>query len=117
IVLPDILAADGRNGRGPSAAAKSPETDVELMHALIADVAVAGVPEPMPRVFVLVHAVRLPLRGTEEHVPVEAGGNGGVGRVADREAAEVTESARVIDLPNGAFVQQLHGANLVRNRA
>src|SRR6266404_5250676 len=83
------------------------------MHSLIADVTVAGIPDPVPVVGKLVFAVWFPLRRTEEEVPIETGRNGLIRSVADREAAPVTERARMINLADRALIDELDGAHLV----
>jgi hypothetical protein len=50
VVLVDVLAS-GRNGARWQAAAEAPARHIHLVDTLIADVAVARVPEPVPVVF------------------------------------------------------------------
>src|ERR1035438_2380085 len=45
VVGVDVLAAGGNDALGPGDFAEAPARDVHFMHALIADIAVAGVPE------------------------------------------------------------------------
>ena len=97
-----------RYRRRPPAAAHPPQADVQFVHPLVADIAVARIPEPVPVIGVLVFAVRLHLRGAEEQIPIEACRNRGIGRVADRKAAAEAEPARMIHLPDRALAQQLH---------
>src|SRR5260370_8810618 len=87
------------------------------MHALVADVAVAGVPDPVPVIGELILAVWFPLRRTQEQIPIETGRHGFIGRVADRKPAPETERSRMIDLAYRALIDQLDGAHLVREGA
>src|SRR5258708_3265252 len=83
------------------------------MDSLIADIAVASVPDPVPVVGELIFAVRLPLRRPEEEVPIETGRYGLIRRMADREAPPETQRTRMIYLSDRAFVDELDGAHLV----
>src|SRR5260370_38738280 len=83
------------------------------MHFLIADIAVAGIPDPVPVIGELIFTVWFPLRRTEEEVPIETGRNGLIRSVSDREAAPVTERARMINLADRALIDELDGAHLV----
>src|SRR5262249_18355045 len=71
VVLVDILAARGDYCLGHSGFTQTPARDIHLMHALIADVAIAGVPEPMPVVLEAVLAIRTHGSGAEKFVPVQ----------------------------------------------
>src|ERR1035441_5804785 len=48
IVGVEVLGAGGDHALGPGDFAQAPARDIHFMHALIADVAVAGIPEPVP---------------------------------------------------------------------
>src|SRR5579872_2699220 len=87
------------------------------MHALVADVAVAGVPDPVPVVGEFIFAIWLPLRGAQEEIPIEAGGDWFIGSVADRKPAAEAEGARMIDLADRALIDQLDRSHLVREGA
>src|SRR5260370_19440480 len=87
------------------------------MHALVADVAVAGVPDPVPVIGELILAVWFPLRRTQEQIPIETGRHGFIGRVADRKPAPETERSRMIDLAYRALIDQLGRSHLVWERA
>src|ERR1700730_687276 len=83
------------------------------MHSLIADIAIASVPDPVPVVGELIFAVRLPLRRSEEEVPIETGRHGLIRSVADREAAPETECAGMIYLTDRDLIDELNGVHLV----
>src|SRR5437867_11249718 len=92
IVLPYVLAACGGNRNRPASAVQTPGADIHLVHALIADISVARIPEPVPVVSEFIFAVRLPLRGAEKTVPIKSRGNRFIGRVADGETAPEAEA-------------------------
>src|SRR5205814_10468024 len=48
VIVVGVLAAHRHRGLGPLGVSQSPPADAHLMHALITDIAVAGVPEPVP---------------------------------------------------------------------
>src|ERR1700730_18441234 len=83
------------------------------MHSLIADIAIASVPDPVPVVGELIFAVRLPLRRSEEEVPIETGRHGLIRGMADREAAPETERPRLISLTDRALIDELNGVHFV----
>ena len=114
VVFPGILAASRRYQRGPACAAQAPGANIHLVHTLVADVAVAGVPEPVPVVCEFVLAVRFPLRGAKEFIPIKPRGHRLVRRMADGEAPSETKPAGVVNLTDHAFAQQLHCADFVR---
>ena len=87
------------------------------MHALIPDVAVAGVPEPVPVVGEPVPCVGAHWRGSEEEIPVEARRHWRGRRVPDRLPAAKAKAAGHVDLADGAFAQHLHCKALVADRA
>ena len=82
------------------------------MHALVADVAVAGVPEPVPVVFEAQLVEGPHRRRSEEQVPVHAGRRRAVGLVADRGAALEAQALGHVDLADQAALQRLHGLDL-----
>src|SRR5207253_1264451 len=57
-------------------AAESPARNVNFMHALVADITVAEIPEPMPVVMNQVRVERLFRRRPGPDVEVEVGGGG-----------------------------------------
>src|SRR6185436_8365602 len=110
--LPYVLAAGGRHRSGPAGLAEAPQRNVHFVHALVANVAVAGVPEPEPVVGEFVRAERLLLRRTEEQIPVDSSRNRLVGCVADGEAAPETQRARVVDRADFTLPDQLDRLHL-----
>src|SRR5262249_16149262 len=48
VILPDEFAAARGDRLRPSTAAQAPQRHIHFVHALVADVAVAGIPEPVP---------------------------------------------------------------------
>ena len=82
----DVASADGDNGFGEGGVFDGPAGDVHLMNALVADVAVAEVPEPVPVVVDEVAMEGLFGGGAEPEVEVYVAGNFFVGFVADAPA-------------------------------
>lgn len=82
----DVASADGDDGLGESGVFDGPAGDVHLMNALVADVAVAEVPEPVPVVVDEVAVEGLFGGGAEPEVEVHVAGDFFVGFVADAPA-------------------------------
>src|SRR5438045_2404559 len=82
------------------------------MYALIADVAVAGVPEPVPVVAEAKFVEGTTGRRPEEHVPVHAGRCGGICDVPDGGAALVAEAFGGINIADQTAVDGGHGFHL-----
>lgn len=82
----DVASADGDDGFGESGVFDGPAGDVHLMNALVADVAVAEVPEPVPVVVDEVAVEGLFGGGAEPEVKIHVAGNFFVGFVADAPA-------------------------------
>ena len=82
----DVASADGDDGFGESGVFNGPAGDVHLMNALVADVAVAEVPEPVPVVVNEVAVEGLFGSGAEPEVEVHVAGDFFVGFVADAPA-------------------------------
>src|SRR5579862_4698917 len=113
IVIVDVLAAGGDDGHGQAGTAEAPARDIHLVDALVADVAVAGVPEPVPVVAETQLVEGAHGRGPQELIPIETGRRGAVGFVADTLAALEAESLGEIDLADDALVEQRDGLLLV----
>ena len=94
--------------------AQAPARDIHFVDALIADVAIARVPEPVPVVLETQRVEGAHGRGTEEHVPIDAGRDRRVVGVLDGGAPLEAESLGEVDLADDAFVQLLDGLDLVR---
>ena len=84
------------------------------MDALVADVAVACIPEPVPVIQIPISGVVAHWRGAQKEVPIEPERNRFRGRVPDGYPALIADAARHVDLPYDAAVQQVHGALLMR---
>src|SRR5260370_1095908 len=69
IVAVNVLAAHRNRCLRPFRIAHAPACDTQLMHSLIADVAVAGVPKPMPVVLETQFVNRPHRRGPEKQIP------------------------------------------------
>ena len=82
----DVASAEGNDGFGEGGVFDGPTGDVHLMNALVADVAVAEVPEPVPVVVDEVAVEGLFGSGSEPEVEVYVAGDFFVGFVADAPA-------------------------------
>ncbi len=87
------------------------------MDTLVADVAVAGIPEPMPVVLEAQRIERPHGRRPEENIPIHAGWHRPIGGFSDRLALLEAQSFGVVDLSDRALAQQLDGSPLVWNAA
>ena len=92
----DVPAADRHGAEGLGDFGQDPAGDIHLVHSLVADIAVAGVPEPVPEVREPLLVERPHRRRSEEQVPVQAGGLRAVRRVSDRRAQLVAQRFRRI---------------------
>src|SRR5262249_11505737 len=72
IVIDTELAAEGHRRLGPRGIAECPARDTGFVHTLVPDVAVAGIPEPVPviRKALLVEGPHW--CGAEEQIPIQA---------------------------------------------
>ena len=92
-------AADGQNARRQGVLAQEPAGQVHLVRALVADVAVAGVPDPVPVVVQVLPAQRFHRRRTTPQVIVDAGRDRlFAAHLADAGAVLVTGAQGVEDL-------------------
>ena len=97
--------------------AQPPARDAHFVHALVADVAVAGVPEPVPVVGEAQRVEGAHRRRAEEQIPVHAGRRRAVLLVADRDAALEAQPFGQINVADDAAVQRFHAADLERHAA
>ena len=88
---------------------KSPTRDIDFMDGLVADFAVAGVPDPMPVVVEAIAREGFHGSGTGPEFVIDAGGNGFLRSVADRRAPLVAERASHVDIADGAVAQMMNG--------
>src|SRR6185369_2566902 len=102
------MRADGGD-LGGEIDAEARAGDVDLMDGLVADVAVASVPDPVPVIVEAVLGEGLHGSGAGPEVVVDAGGNGLLGSVADGRAPFVAEAARHVYVADGAVSEVLHG--------
>jgi len=86
------------------------------VHALVADVAVAGVPEPVPVVREAVHRERPHRRRSEKRIPIDAGRNRCHRRPANRFPALVAQPLGHVELADHPLAQKLNRFLLVRDR-
>src|ERR1051325_1309983 len=109
VVLVADPAADTDHARRKLVHAEEPARDVHLVDALIAEVAIAVVPEPMPVVVELAAAQFVLRRGTAPDVVINCLGHRlrAFGQ-ADGVAALVAQSATDDDLAELALLHQLH---------
>ena len=87
------------------------------MDALVADIAVAGVPEPVPVVLESQFVERTLRRRPQEQVPVHARRHGAVLLVSDRTAALEAQSLGHVNLTDEAALHGLHRPDLERHAA
>src|SRR5205807_141171 len=92
---------------------------IHLVNALVAEVAVAGVPEPVPVVVITIAGELMDGRGTVPEVVIEPGGHRLDRLAADGVAPLETETAREIHVADQAvahlldsFLDGLRGADL-----
>src|SRR5438445_1770921 len=111
-----IAAADRRDARG-IAHAQRPAGDVDLVGAVVADLARAPAPEPVPVVMDDVVAVRRVRRRALPQLVVQVGGDGRHLPAADRGAGVGIPGAREIGLPDGALLDRLHDVDRARRGA
>ena len=88
---------------------ETPAALVDLVNPLVADVAVARVPEPVPVVVEAILGERAHRRRAGPEVVVDAGRHRLDRRLADGVAPLVAEPARHVDLAELAFAHLLHG--------
>lgn len=101
VVVEHEVAADGADLGGILHA----EAPAHFVDALVADVAVAVFPVPMPVVVEAVFGERPFGRRAEPQVVMNAGGRGFVGCAADRVAPLEAETARHVHVTDDAFAQ------------
>src|SRR5690606_7257916 len=112
-----IIPAGGLDFYGVPGFAEAPAGDVELVGSLVAEVAVAGVPVPVPHVVRLAFVVRLPRCGSEPEVVVQSWRRIGVGDLGERITRLEAEPARHVDLADDPVVKGLNGAANAVDRA
>src|ERR1700683_2581731 len=78
--------------------AQAPSRDIHFVDALIAEVAVAGIPEPVPVVVEAIEAELTLWRRSGPQIVIDAGGNGSGGRVADGVAPLEAQAAGEINI-------------------
>src|SRR5439155_26133521 len=100
------MAADGGDAVGKPNA-EAPPREIDLMDALVAQIAVSGVPDPMPVVMKAVARERLQGRGARPRIVIDPARNRLRGRSSDRVATLEAQSARQIDLAECAAVKML----------
>src|SRR5215467_7756014 len=89
--------------------AESPARNIHLVNALVADVAVSVVPEPVPVVVKMIPCEGLERRRAGPQVVVYAGGHGLFGSVSDGVAPFEAQAARHIDVADHARAHLVHG--------
>src|SRR6185436_6992074 len=107
IVVEHELPADRADLRGMSYA-KAPARDIHFVNSLVAEVAVAGIPEPVPVVVEAVLGERTLRRRTGPKIVIHAGRHFGDRSLADGVARLETQSARHVDLAEFTVRQLLH---------
>src|SRR3989454_5836059 len=102
-----IAAAEGGDARGV-AHAQPPARDVDLVRAVVQDLARSPAPEPMPIVVNDVVVVRGTGRRALPQLVVQVRRNGHRLPAADRASRVSVPGAREIGLPDGASLDRLH---------
>ena len=96
---------------------QTPTSDVHFVNALVAHIAVAGIPKPMP-VVSKTQLVEGPQRGrAQEQVPIHSRRRRLISPLSNRLAALVAQALGEINLAQHAVLQQLHRLHLVRHAA
>ena len=115
VVVEHELPADCADLRGMRDA-QAPPRDIDFVNSLVAEIAVPRVPEPVPVVLVPVLGVLTHRRGSEEVVPIDAGGRlVQLRRVSYRLAPLVADALRHVDLADLALAQQFDRTLLERH--
>src|SRR5215472_2091954 len=83
------------------------------MYTLIANVAVARVPKPVPVVVETIRVKRPHRGGPKPGIVVDAGRYGTVGLVTDGLAPLEAQPLRHVELADNTLAQELHGLNFV----
>lgn len=107
IIVEHEMVAHGGDGNR-EADAQSPASDIDFVNGLVADFAVAGVPNPVPVVVKAIFRERLERSGAGPEIVVDAGRNGFFGGVADGAAPLVTDGASEIDVTDGAVAEVMN---------
>ena len=95
--------------RGCSCLPISQRVGVERMHAGVAEIAGAVLPEEVPVVVEVILVERSQRRRSQPQVVVHAGGRRAVGHHADRIAAAIDDRLARVDLPEPAVTEKLDG--------
>ena len=103
-------AADAEDTAGESGFAEEPAGEVHLVDALVADVAVAGGPDPVPIVVEVFAAERVFWGRTTPDIVIDGGRDGlGAGGLADARAAFVAKAASEDDFTEVTILKPLTG--------
>ena len=107
VIVEQEVPADRRylDGQGH---AQAPPCQVDFMDSLVSQIAVAGIPDPVPVVMEAILGERLHRSGTGPKVVVNARGHRFRVRMADRCSPFVTESARHVDIADRAALHLVH---------
>ena len=112
VILDTELASECDGCLRPFGIAHAPARDTHFVYPLVADVAVACVPEPVP-VVLEAELVEGAHRGrSQEKIPVHARRRRFVGGVADGNAALEAQAFGHVDLADGTVPQCLHALDL-----
>src|ERR1041385_56839 len=103
-------AADAEDARRKGVFAEDPAGDVHLVNPLVAQIAVAGRPNPMPIIMQILAHQRILGGGTTPQIVVDVLGHGlGAVDFADARAPFVAQATRSQDFANVPFAQPLNG--------
>src|ERR1043165_2025146 len=105
IVVETIASTEAHNFARKIVLAQAPAHDIECVDAVVAELAVAVLPVPMPLVMKAVRIKRPVVCGPFPKIVVDAGGHLRVGFFANAVALAIDDRARELHLPQFAGMQ------------
>src|SRR6516165_9414478 len=116
VIVKHEVTADGRDPIG-ELDTESPAGDIHLVNALVAEIAVTRIPDPVPVVMKAIAGERLQGRGSGPEVIVNPGWNRFLRRVSNRVPPFEAESPTEIHFANRPLVKSFDGFLDCRRRA
>ena len=114
IVIDTELAAERHCRLRPRGIAKRPACDTGFMHTLVPDVAVAGIPKPVPVISETFLVEGTQRRRAKEQIPIQPGRRWGIRRMADRRTQLVTQRLAHVDLADQSLLERSDRLDLER---